>query len=432
MKVKRILSTVVASALVAAQMAMPVMAADGGEVDVDVTTKTAVIRVQVPTTLAIAVNQFEKGDTGSQIYSGTFDITNKSEIPVKVSVTSKATLASTDPITLVPSKDAAEKSSEEEAWLAVAAQTSDGKYTEEAGKGVEILTEADDNVTTFVQGSDAAKSEATAAQTFYLAAETTPSVTYNKVAPTDADEVAEAQKISYAQFYELTSIATQPTDDATLQAEVDKADIYAIDGSDAVTFIEKGTANATFASGSTYYTAATAPTLSKDLAASKVYVYGEAGDGGKTGFRYVGKLSEAKETWTATDISNVNIKYDITGVTATKYAEAEKNCNYGLYAEGPQVTITSGGVITISGLTEETNPTDMNLIDVEDNNKAYNLTSQSSTWTATGSAAEGTIIVKLGKAWFGLAGKQVKIELDLKDGSKISGTTTLGDAPASN
>ena len=57
MKVKRILSTVVASALVAAQMAMPVMAADGGEVDVDVTTKTDLIRVQVPTTLELAVTQ---------------------------------------------------------------------------------------------------------------------------------------------------------------------------------------------------------------------------------------------------------------------------------------------------------------------------------------------------------------------------------------
>lgn len=79
MKAKRFLSTVVAGALVAAQMAMPVMAADGGEVEVDVTTRTAVIRVEVPTTLAIAVNQFEKGDTGSQVYSEAFDITNKSE-----------------------------------------------------------------------------------------------------------------------------------------------------------------------------------------------------------------------------------------------------------------------------------------------------------------------------------------------------------------
>lgn len=99
---------------------------------------------------------------------------------------------------------------------------------------------------------------------------------------------------------------------------------------------------------------------------------------------------------------------------------------------GPQVTITPGGVITITGLTEDTDPTDMNLIDTEDNDKAYNLTSQPSTWTATGSAAEGTIIVKLGEAWFGLANKEVRIQLDLKDGSTISSTTTLGAAPSDN
>ena len=68
MRSKRLLSTVVASALVATTMAMPVMAADGGQVEVDVTTKTSVIRVAVPTSLEVAVNQFEKGDGGSQIY----------------------------------------------------------------------------------------------------------------------------------------------------------------------------------------------------------------------------------------------------------------------------------------------------------------------------------------------------------------------------
>lgn len=99
---------------------------------------------------------------------------------------------------------------------------------------------------------------------------------------------------------------------------------------------------------------------------------------------------------------------------------------------GPQVTITPGGVITITGLTEETDPTDMNLIDTEDNDKAYNLTSQPTTWTATGSAAEGTIVVKLGEAWFGLANKAVRIQLDLKDGTTISGTTTLGTGPSDN
>lgn len=57
MRNKKLLSTVVASALVATIMAVPVMADDGGSVDVDVTTKNAVIRVEVPTTLAVAINQ---------------------------------------------------------------------------------------------------------------------------------------------------------------------------------------------------------------------------------------------------------------------------------------------------------------------------------------------------------------------------------------
>lgn len=59
MRNKKLVSTVVASALVATTMAMPVMAADGGKVEVDVTTKDAIIRVAVPTALAVAVDQFE-------------------------------------------------------------------------------------------------------------------------------------------------------------------------------------------------------------------------------------------------------------------------------------------------------------------------------------------------------------------------------------
>ena len=165
------------------------------------------------------------------------------EIPVKLHVTSKATLDAADPINLVSSKDAAEQSTVEsgEAWLAVAAMTEAGKYIED-GKTLKDLNEANDNVTTFVQGTETEKSTATAEQTFYLASDANPTVTYTKLAPTDADEVKEAQKISYAQFYEATAIATQPTSDDELQEAVDGANIYEIDSSDAVKFIEKGTA----------------------------------------------------------------------------------------------------------------------------------------------------------------------------------------------
>lgn len=334
MKTKRFLSTVVAGVLVAAQMAMPVMAADGGEVEVDVTTRTAVIRVEVPTTLAIAVNQFEKGDTGSQVYSEAFDITNKSEIPVKVSVTSTASLDTTKPITITATKEAAAKdtSADGAAWLAVAAKTSASKYTEESGKDIKDLTEANENVTTFAQGTEAAKSTAKAEQTFYLNAATNPTVTYKKVAPTDADELAAAKKISYAKFYELTKMTlTASSEQDELDAAVAAGDIYDEDTSaNTLTLIEKD-GSVTYASGHNYYTIAAAETLSKDLATGKTYVYGEAGAGGAAGFRYIGKLSEGKETWTASDIKKIVIKYNIAGVTGTRYAEVASNCTYGLY-----------------------------------------------------------------------------------------------------
>lgn len=341
MKRKKVLSTVVAGALVAAQMAMPVMAADGGEVEVDVTTKTAVIRVQVPTTLEVAVNQFEKGDTGSQIYSGAFDITNKSEIPVKVSVTSTATLNASTPINLVSSKGAAESSTAEsgEAWVAVAAKTSATKYTEESGKDVGDLTEANENVTTFVQGTeDATKSTATAAQLFYLSANDTPTVTYTKVAPTDADTLATAKKISYAQIYELTEqTLTGGSEQGEVNALIAAGDVMLEKGG-SLTLIKKGTTGITWTSGDKYYTIAADPTLAKDLAQNKVYMYGETGDGGKAGFRYIGKLSEGKETWTKDDLSKIVIKYDITGITGSRYDEVKDDCAYGLYAEASKLS----------------------------------------------------------------------------------------------
>ena len=88
------------------------------------------------------------------------------------------------------------------------------------GKDVKDLTEANANVATFAQGTEAAKSTAKAEQTFYLAAETTPTVTYTKVAPTDADELAAAKKISYAKFYELTEMTLTASSE---QDELDAA-----------------------------------------------------------------------------------------------------------------------------------------------------------------------------------------------------------------
>ena len=92
---KKLLSTVVASALVATTMAAPAMAADGDTIDVGVTTKTAVLKVSVPTSMAIAVDQFEMADVGTQIHSGEFEMENNSGIDVKVDIESTADLKAT-------------------------------------------------------------------------------------------------------------------------------------------------------------------------------------------------------------------------------------------------------------------------------------------------------------------------------------------------
>lgn len=339
MKSKKLLSTFMVSALVATTMAVPVMADDGGEVDVDVSTKTAVIRVVVPTSLQVAVNQFEKEDTGSQIYSAKFGMENKSEIPVKVTVDSTATLASTDPITLVQTKAAVETSEEEEAWLAVAAEVDDGKFidgndSEGNPKTIKDLTEASENVTTFVQGTDAAANSGTAQQIFYLGAASAPnSVTYTKLAPTDAEELANAKKTAYAQIYAVSELTLAAgSEQADLNRAIAAGNVYAETGN-TITRIEKGSSE-THASGTQYYSEG-ALTAAKDIAQGTTYIYGEAAAGDKAGFRYLGTLSEAKETWTATDINHIKIEYDIKGVTTTKYGEVVDDCTYGLYASAP-------------------------------------------------------------------------------------------------
>nr|WP_305182572.1 hypothetical protein [uncultured Schaedlerella sp.] len=237
MRNKRFLSTVVATALVATTMAMPVMAAEqSGKVEVDLTTKTGVLRVEVPTEMAIAVDQFEITQTGAQIASGTFDMTNKSEMAVKVDVTSTVTLGTG--VNLVSTYNAAKDSTGNDAWLAVAAKTGASSYddaaTTDKTEDYYDLTDANANVKTF--GDDK-----TAKQVFYLE-KGTGAATFALAVPKD-----NKASVSYAQFYELTSIATQPTDDDELQAEVNKGDVYVVvttnagNDKEAVTKISKGT-----------------------------------------------------------------------------------------------------------------------------------------------------------------------------------------------
>lgn len=339
MKIKKVLSMLTAGAL-AATMVMPVMAADGGSFDVNVTTKTGILRVEVPTTLAIAVDQFETSDTGTQIYSGEFPIANRSEVNVKVAVTSTATLK--DGVQLAAKRSDVSTATAEggTAWLAVAAKKSATNY--EAASGADNfanLNETSANVTTFTKGD----TTTAAAQTFYLKKGTANSETYKLLKPT-AD--GKDNDVNYAQFYKLTALSTQPVDANALQTEVNKGDVYSIVTSaivDAVTVekIAKGTTlgapGHVWAGTNTYYTAADAATAKADLKAADSYVYGEMtkeSAGADAEFRYIGALSGNKEAWSSEDISKVNIAYTIQGLSQSDYdAAVTDGITYGLYKE---------------------------------------------------------------------------------------------------
>lgn len=339
MKGKKLLSMLTAGTL-AATMAMPVMAADGGSFDVDVTTKTGVLRVEVPTSLAIAVDQFETTNTGTQIYSGEFEIANKSEINVKVGVTSTATVK--DGVALAAKRSDVDTATAAggTAWLAVAAKKSANNY--EAATGSDDfanLNEAAANVTTFAKNGTAT----TAAQTFYLK-KGTGNATYKLLKPA-ADK--KNNGISYAQFYKLVLLTNQPTDNPTLKTAVDANDIYVVASSDAgtdgsvVTKIAKGStvdnSNNPYANTNLYYTIEDAATAEADLKASDIYAYGELAkdtSGADAAFRYIGALSTNKETWGSEDISKVNIAYTIQGLSQSDYDAADtEGINYGLYKE---------------------------------------------------------------------------------------------------
>ncbi len=335
MKGKKLVSILTAGAL-AATMAMPAMA-DGGEVNVDVTTKTGILRVEVPTTLAIAVDQFETSDVGSQVYSGEFTIANRSEVNVKVNVTSTATVESSVTLAAKRADVAAAAGTNGTAWLAVAAKKSANNYEAASGNdSFANLNEASANVTTFAKNGTAI----TAAQTFYLKKGQANSAAYKLLKP-EAD--GKNNDVSYAQFYKLTEIGTQPTDTATLQAAVNASDVYEITSANqtapdgkSVTKIEKGD-TATFTSGSKYYTIAEAPTPIVDLKAADIYAYGELtkdADDADAAFRYIGALSSNKEVWDSKDISKINIAYTIQGIPQSTYDDAVAETGalvYGLY-----------------------------------------------------------------------------------------------------
>lgn len=360
MKGKKLVSILTAGAL-AATMAMPVMAADGGTVDVDVTTKTGILRVEVPTTLAIAVDQFETSNVGSQIYSGEFTIANRSEVNVKVNVTSTATLKSGITLASKRADVATAAGANGMAWLAVAAKKSTTNYEAATGDdNFANLNEAAANVTTFAKSGTAT----TAAQTFYLKKGTANTAAYKALKPT-AD--GKNNDVSYAQFYKLTELTTQPTDDTTLQTAVNANDVYVIASADTsapdgktVTKIAKGTtvAASTWATGNEYYTIADIATPKADLKAADIYAYGELTKettGADAAFRYIGALSSNKEVWDSTDVPNVKIAYTIQGLPQSTYeAAVTDGITYGLYKEklAAKYSVESGKYyVTVDGRT---------------------------------------------------------------------------------
>lgn len=329
-------SAVALTGVLLASQALMVSAA-GGEIDADMSTKTPILRVVVPTEMAVAVNEFEMGDN-SQVTSGEFTMKNVSEIPVNVNVTSTATLNSV--VTLVSTKKAAQDSTDAAnpaMWLAAVAAVKDNGGTLEyvggdaTDKTVGALTGTEANATAFETKDSVSK----AVQDFYLGAAT--SAQYKAIVGTDAEKIGEG-----ADFYKL-SPATY-SDDAALNTALETQDVYKVTTAptagtaQTVTKIAKGT---TSTKGTdSYYIMATAPenyaTVKADSSGVYLYIDGATaptGGGDAAAFRYAGALSTAKTGWSNTELVSVKIKYDITAVNTSVYDAMKGDLVYGYKGE---------------------------------------------------------------------------------------------------
>lgn len=342
-KWKKLATATVASAIIAAQAVMQVAAA-GGTIDADMSTKIPVLRVAVPTKMAVSVNEFQMADAGSQVYSDEFTMKNLSEIPVSVKVTSTATLGTG--VTLVGTRAEAETSTDADnpaMWLtAVAAVAKTGNTLEYAAgddKTVGALAGTEANATAFTTGD----SGSTAVQNFYL--QKAEDATYKGIVG------AEAEDIGGADFYELTSLDNDDDNAAGAAALAEEKDIYIASTApvagtpQALTKIAKGTAAAdiTWSAGNVAYSIAAAPSAdATDVAnAAKLYLYVDSATeaaGDEAAFRYAGALSSAKTSWSsANDLKGIEIVYDITGIPSPTYDEIAgtdgSNLTYGYKAE---------------------------------------------------------------------------------------------------
>lgn len=340
---KKFLAAALAGFLAAASV-MPASAADSGSLDVEVSVTDVVIRVQVPTTMLVAIDEFETEDDGSQIYSTDFTLENRSAIPVEVDVESEVKPATGSSATLKDKK--ASVSDNDDFWMAAVAQVAEGndaltKY----GKTIDKLSEEDSNVATFESTSNKAS------QVFCL--DKGGDIAYKQMVPTVKSDGSVEATVTYARFYELESASISGND--ALQTAVDEGDVYKIaddtvsqNDTDAAK-IEKGTANVIAESGYQYYKVANPGTsvAAGNVKANTLYVYGEAKTvGGEAAFRYIGALSAGKE-WTTSDIEKVTINYEIKGLSDTNYKEKAAKCKYGWYNDkaateaAPSIAVTS-------------------------------------------------------------------------------------------
>jgi len=442
MKNKKLLSTVLAATLAATTMAVPVMAEDGGgDLTVEVGKATDVLRVQVPTTLAVKIDQYQLEQSASsgdcQIYSEEFSILNKGNVNVKVDVTS--TVSGDVNGKLAAAKQTAKESKSGDAWLAAAAATNltisgdaagsyvyDDTLTTGASETYATLNETNRNVATFNNASGDAK------QTFYLE-KASGDVTYKYAKSGDVVP-------AFAKFHKLVkSSDTASGDPAVINAAKD-SDVYVqFSGDVNMTRVPKGSSYSdssgrTFnpASGDALYT------ISGTSASLGVgdYMYGEGNvrNTGAAAFRYIGVLAKG-QTWTTKDIDQIKITYKIDGIDPGTYADATKDgkCVQGLYEDteesqvtGPKVTISPTGLITVSGLTAEKNYTGLTIVDADgmtktqaDKNIVWNLDN----WDKTNG---GTFTAQLPAGWVTYwSGKAVTVTVALSDKTNISETVTL-------
>lgn len=432
-KCKKVLSAAVVSAILAAQTLMPVAAA-GGEITADMSTMSPVLRVQVPTKMAVAVNEFEKGDAGSQVSSDEFTMKNLSEVPVNVKVTSEAEVGAA--IELVSTKEAAKASTAKDKpamWLAAAAAVKDNSSTLEylatgTDKTAGALTGKEENATAF--GTKDATNKSKAVQNFYLKAAT--SATYEGVAGKDAKALITGDTATVgegADFYELEEISAPggSWDLDKSKAEAAKQDVYVATAAPAVgtaqtlTKHAKGGGTVSSAFSGKVYKIKDTPAKVSEMPddATKSYMYIKTATsvtGDAAAFRYVGALSEAKSGWSSTDdLKGIKIKYDISAISETAYKAVAKDdgsgLTYGYKAESSAITL-NGNVMTImlNGGTFKSGTLKLG-------DTTAPLGSSAGTW----GSITGGVTFTFNSTWAAaIKGKTVEVAVTLEDGTVLT------------